>query len=229
MLRALRTGATASLPTIYVNYTMNCTFNMTDAMGKTLTSIPPGAYQILVTSPAPFAAVDLAGINDMTACKGSANFQLTGPGVTLTTTLDDGDSESAFIYGTFLPSSTYTAVDMTQPSVAHFTFTTTATGVASAPVTTPASTTTAAAHPASIIVSAPPKTKGTLTATVGLGGGVKLTAGGKVVTSLHTGRYTFVVTDHSPRRRIRARARCEEVALDHDARVRRPAHARPFA
>ena len=128
--------ADTSLPTLYVNYSMNCTFVMTDESGKTLTSVAPGNYQILVTSPVPFAAVDLAGINDMTACKGSAQFALTGPGVSLTTTLDDGDSDNAFLYATFAPSSTYTAVDNTQPAVAHFSFTTTASGTP-VPVTAP--------------------------------------------------------------------------------------------
>ena len=72
--------ADSSLPTVYVNYTMSCTFTMTDDAGKALTSVAPGSYQILVTSPVPFAAVDLAGINDMTACRGSAQFALSGPG-----------------------------------------------------------------------------------------------------------------------------------------------------
>jgi hypothetical protein len=192
-------AASAGLPTIYVNYTMNCTFGMTDAMGKSLTSIAPGNYQILVTSPVPFASVDLVGINDMTACKGSANFQLTGPGVSLTTTMDDGDSDSAFVYATFQPSSTYTAVDTTQPSVAHLTFTTTATGTASAPPTTPAST-TAAPKPASGggVSLLPVITKiGTLTATVSSSGGAKLTRNGNTVTVLGAGTYKIAVTDRS--------------------------------
>jgi hypothetical protein len=191
-------AASANLPTIYVNYTMNCTFGMTDAMGRSLTAIAPGNYQILVTSPVPFASVDLAGINDMTACKGSASFQLTGPGVSLTTTMDDGDSDSAFVYATFLPSSTYTAVDTTQPSVARFTFTTTAGGTASAPATAP-TTTSAVPEPASGGVSLLPVTTkiGKLTATVTLGGGAKLTRNGKAVTVLGAGTYEIAVTDRS--------------------------------
>ena len=202
---AAQAGAaqSANLPTIYVNYTMSCTFGMTDAMGKTLASIPPGAYQILVTSPVPFAAVDLAGINDMTACKGSASFQLTGPGVSLTTTMDDGDSDNAFVYATFQPSSTYTAVDTTQPAVAHFTFTTTATGTATAPATMPTTTTgppkLSAPGSASLLPSLLPPTPkaGKLAGMVTAGGGVKLTLNGKAVSALRAGRYVFTVTDRS--------------------------------
>lgn len=196
--------ASAGLPTIYVNYTMNCTFNMTDAMGKTLTAIVPGNYQILVTSPVPFAAVDLAGINDMTACKGSANFQLTGPGVSLTTTMDDGDSDSAFVYATLQPSSTYTAVDTTQPSVAHFTFTTTATGNASGPATTATSTTTTpkvgnAAGGGVTLLPVITKPGKSLTGTVNSNGGVTLRQDGKTVDVLGAGTYEITVTDKSNR------------------------------
>ena len=195
------TEQAANLPTIYVNYTMNCTFGMTDAMGRALTSISPGPYQILVTSPVPFAAVDLAGINDMTACKGSANFQLTGPGVSLTTTMDDGDSDSVFIYATFLPSSTYTAVDTTQPSVARLMFTTTATGPVSTQATTTTTTTISPPKPASSsggVSLLPVITKvGALTATVTSGGGARLMRDGRAVTVLGAGTYKVTVTDES--------------------------------
>ena len=130
--RADSSPPASSLPALYVNYTMNCTFTMTDDAGKTLTSVAPGNYQILVTSPVPFAAVDLSGINDMTACKGFAQFALSGPGVSVTTTMDNGDSDNAVLYATFAPSSTYTAVDNIQPAVAHFSFTTTAADAARA-------------------------------------------------------------------------------------------------
>jgi hypothetical protein len=190
--------ARADLPTIYVNYTMSCTFGMTNAMGKALTSISPGNYQILVTSPVPFAAVDLVGINDMTACKGSASFQLTGPGVSLTTTMDDGDSDNAFIYATFQPNSTYTAVDTLQPSVARYQFTTSATAAATAgtatttlPPPTPGS--------ASASIANPPPAKASLIGTVTADGTVTLTLKGKRFTALHTGWYVVHVTDHDPK------------------------------
>src|SRR5262249_20389801 len=74
-------GARASvLPTLYVNYTMNCTFSISDDSGRTIGSIAPGEYQVLVLTPMVFADVDLSGkpANDMTACKSFVQFQLTG-------------------------------------------------------------------------------------------------------------------------------------------------------
>src|SRR5579884_269074 len=85
-------AARAALPTLYVAYTMNCTFTITDDSGAKVTSIPPGSYQVQVTSPVAFGGVDLSGTNDMTACKGSVQFHLTGPGVSISTTLEDGDA-----------------------------------------------------------------------------------------------------------------------------------------
>jgi hypothetical protein len=206
--RADSSQPASSLPALYVNYTMNCTFTMTDDAGKTLTSVSPGGYQILVTSPVPFAAVDLAGINDTTACKGFAQFALSGPGVSVTTTMDNGDSDNAVLYATFAPSSTYTAVDNIQPAVAHFSFTTTAAAPPSVETTT-ATTTTAqakaptvvggssASAPAAPAVSSPDR--GTLAATVSGTGAVALTDKGKAVTTLRAGRYTIVVIDASRR------------------------------
>ena len=69
------------LPTLYVNYTMNCTFTITGDSGARVTSIPPGNYQVFITTPMVFADVDLTGVFDMTACKSFTQFQLTGPGV----------------------------------------------------------------------------------------------------------------------------------------------------
>src|SRR5262249_31967117 len=88
------------LPTLYVAYTMHCTFAITDDSGRRVASIPPGTYQVLVTTPMVFADVDLSGIFDMTACKGFVQFQLTGPGVNLQTTLQDGDEDKEMLRGT---------------------------------------------------------------------------------------------------------------------------------
>lgn len=209
--RADSSPPASSLPALYVNYTMSCTFTMTDDAGKTLTSVAPGSYQILVTSPVPFAAVDLTGINDMTACKGFAQFALSGPGVSVTTTMDNGDSDNAVLYATFAPSSTYTAVDDIQPAVAHFSFTTTAAETPAPPsvATTAATTTTATKAPTvaggSTASSSPPPAaasspdRGTLAATVSGTGAVTLTDKGRAVTMLRAGRYTIAVADESRR------------------------------
>ena len=200
--------ADSSPPTLFVNYTMDCTFTMTDDWGKTLTSVVPGSYQILVTSPVPFASVDLSGINDMTACKGSPQFALSGPGVSVTTTMDDGGSDTAVLDVTFEPSSTYTAVDDIQPTVAHFSFTTTAGTPPPPSVQTTAATTTtkaptvaggssASSSPTPPAASSPDR--GTLAATVTGTGSVALPYQGKAVTALRAGRYTVAVTDESRR------------------------------
>ena len=135
-------SAQAAKPTIYVNYTIGCTFTITDDSGKAVTAIPAGDYQILVRTPGSFGGVDLSGTYDMTACKGAVDFRLTGPGVSIATTLDDGDGDSDFLYTTFMPSSTYTAVDNHQPTVARATFTTTAASLSSSTATTTTTTTT---------------------------------------------------------------------------------------
>ena len=130
--------ADSVLPTLYVSYTMNCTFTITGDNGARVSSISPGTYQVFVTTPMVFADVDLTGVFDMTACKSFTQFQLTGPGVNLATTLQDGDEDKELMKATFQPSGTYVAVDNNQPTVARVAFTTTATGSAG-PVASPTS------------------------------------------------------------------------------------------
>ena len=40
----------AAMPTLYVVYTMDCTFSIVDDYGKHVNSIPPGTYQIEVST-----------------------------------------------------------------------------------------------------------------------------------------------------------------------------------
>lgn len=188
-------GARAAKPTIYVNYAMSCTFTITDDSGRAVTSIPAGDYQILVRSPVSFGGVDLSGTYDMTACKGAASFQLTGPGVSLTSTMDDGDGDSDFLYATFAPSSTYTAVDTHQPTVARVTFATTTaslSGSTSAGTTTSATTTAELPPVVTRIVAAPP-----LIGLVSPAGKLTLKLKGKPVSNVPHGRYAVLVTDAS--------------------------------
>ncbi len=207
---ALGSSRAATLPTIYVNYTMNCTFTITDDNGRPVTSISPGQYQVLVATPASFGGVDLAGIYDMTACKGSVDFHLTGPGVNLATTLDDGDSDNVLLDGTFQPSATYAATDGNQPTVAHVSFTTTATGPPASPAPAPVPTSTSTTGSSSAGSSSASggaaggktgsaSTGGgmTLLATVGGGGRVTLARSGSPVTTLRSGLYVITVNDRS--------------------------------
>jgi len=192
-------AARAALPTLYVNYTMQCTFTITDDSGKTVTTIAPGTWQIAVSTPGSFGGVDLSGKNDMTACKGSIDFKLTGPGVNLETTLNDGDGSYDMLSGNFAPSSTYVAVDGNQPAVARAQFTTAASGTAtgSAGGSGSGSSGSGSAGSAGGASAGGSVTVGTLSGTVGSTGALKLTFKGKTVTTLKPGKYTVTVVDTS--------------------------------
>ena len=189
-------------PTLYVNYTMGCTFSITDDSGKPVTSIAPGPYQVLVASPADFGSIDLSGINDMMACKGSVHFQLTGPGVSLSTTLDDGDNDQALLQGIFQPSGTYVAQDLTPGASARASFSTTANGTPATP-TVPYSTsgsgkgiTTTPTNTAAGSASTLPL-RGVLDATLSATGKVTLKLAGKPVSTVKAGKYVIAVVDQS--------------------------------
>jgi hypothetical protein len=190
-----RSGAVQ--PTIYVEYTMNCTFAISDDNGRRVTSIPPGTYQVLVTTPMVFADVDLSGIFDMTACKSFVQFQLTGPGVSLSTTLQDGDEDKEMLKATFQPSATYTAQDLNQAGVTRTTFSTQATGSAVAPTGPTSSVSGKGSSQQSLVGSAANPFRGALDAIVYKSGKLSLSRNGKTVSSLKTGRYTFSVDDES--------------------------------
>jgi hypothetical protein len=188
------------LPTLYVVYTMNCTFVINDDAGKRVSSIAPGTYQIYVETPIVFADIDLTGIFDMTACKSFVQFKLTGPGVSLNTTLQDGDEDKELLNATFQPNATYTAVDSNQPSVARATFSTTATGSPSSP-TGPGSTGTSSGSKGTtqkqLVGSAVVPFRGKLAATVDAAGKLALMMKGKSVGTLKSGLYTFTIVDKS--------------------------------
>jgi hypothetical protein len=194
---------TRVLPTLYVDYTMNCTFAITDDAGKRISSIAPGTYQIQIQTPVAFGAVDLSGIHDMTACKSYVQFQISGPGVNLFTTLGDGDSAFWLYTETFLPSGTYTASDQNQPSVARLVFTTAASGSAGAQSGSTSSSTTsgsAKGTPSTDIVGSQANPfRGSLDAIVFKSGKLSLSRNGKVVGFLKSGRWTFSVDDESPK------------------------------
>jgi hypothetical protein len=196
-------AARAALPTLYVNYTMQCTFTITDDSGKAVTSIAPGTWQVAVSTPGSFGGVDLTGRNDMTACQGSIDFKLTGPGVNLETTLNDGDGSYDMLSGTFAPSSTYVAVDGNQPSVARAQFTTAASGtVTGSAGGTSSSSGSGGSGSSGSSSTAGASTGGTVTVgalsgTVGSTGALKLTYKGRSVATLKPGKYTVTVLDTS--------------------------------
>jgi hypothetical protein len=186
------------LPTLYVEYTMNCTFAISDDGGRRVSSIAPGTYQIYVITPTVFGSVDLSGIHDFTACKSFVQFQLTGPGVNAFTTLQDGDEDKDVLKETFRAGSTYTAQDMNQPSVARVVFTTSASGAPTAPNTpyTPstASGSKSATSSGNVGLEVVPF-RGTLDGKVTAAGKLSLSFKGSKVASLEAGRYKIVVDD----------------------------------
>jgi hypothetical protein len=192
-------------PTLYVAYNVNCTFGITDDSGKAISTIPPGSYQIQITTPQVFAEVDLTGIHDMTACQSFVQFQISGPGVNVSTTLQDGDEDYGVLNATFLPGSAYVATDQNQPSVARLSFGTASSGSPVAPPSASGSGTgTGKGSQQTDIVGSKSTTatttatlRGTLDATVSTKGMPKLTFKGKVVTTLAAGRYTISVVDQS--------------------------------
>ena len=192
-----------ALPTLYVTYAMNCTFTLTDDSGKRLTSIPPGNYQVDVNTPVLFGYLD----PKLGGCSGDGygyvNFQLTGPGVNLSTTIDAGcETDYLFPPTTFKANATFTAQELSQPSVTRSVFTTLASGSPSTPPTNAYTPTSGKGTTSQDIVGSgiSAAVRGTLTGTVSASGKPTLTSKGKTVSILKPGRYTFVLTDQDPKR-----------------------------
>jgi hypothetical protein len=190
---------TPALPTIYVMYAMNCTFQIVDDKGNPITSIAPGTYQVDVRTPLAFGTVPLAnmGVTDMTACKGFPQFQLTGPGVNLFTTMTAGCEADKTFPETFQANGTYVAVDNNQPTVARAQFSILASGTPIAPAT-PGTPWGGKTQTSTDLVGSG-AVKGTLSGTLGTNGALTLTLSGKAVSKLASGRYTFSVVDKSPK------------------------------
>jgi hypothetical protein len=187
-------------PTLYFNYTMNCTFSVVDDSGNPVTSVAPGQYQIDVRTPVPFGTIP-KNFSDMTACKGMPQFQLTGPGVNISTTLTAGCESDESYPATLQPSATYVAVDLNQPTVARASFTTLASGTPQKITSPYTNTNLGKGTPNQSIVGSAltAATKATLAGTLTPRGAVTLTMKGKPVTKLAPGKYTFAITDKSTR------------------------------
>jgi hypothetical protein len=202
-----RAGGTPALPTLYVQYTMNCTFGIFDDQGHPVSSIAPGSYQVEVETPVMFKLVRPGGVstdniaaNDFTGCKGWVQFQLTGPGVNIFTTLDSGcDAFLILPEQTFKPNSTYTAQDLNQPTVARASFSTLATGTPVAPKSPYGTTSGKGTLQQDLVGSESGKSaiKGTLTGALTPRGTLTLSSKGKLVSIVKAGRYKFAITDQS--------------------------------
>jgi len=193
----------SGVPSLYAVYTMNCQFSLVDDSGNKVTSIAPGTYQVVVSTPVMFKLVDNQySATDFTGCKGYVQFQLAGPGVNLATTLDFGCDASYELPGTyFKPNATYTAQDLNQPSVTRTTFSTLASGTPTAPASPYGATTGKGSTQQDVVGSALAATlHGTVAGTLGANGSVTLTTKGKSVSTLRAGRYRFSITDRSTKR-----------------------------
>jgi hypothetical protein len=199
-----RDSGAPALPTLYVVYTMNCTFSIVDDAGKPVTSIAPGTYQVEVSTPIMFKLVRPGGVtvdniapNDFSGCKGWVQFQLTGPGVNLFTTLDTGcDAFLILPQQTFKASSTYTATDLNQPSVARASFSTLASGSPTIPKS-PYGTTSGKGTVQQELVGSAARSavRATLTGALSARAKPTLMNKGKAVSILKAGRYRFAITD----------------------------------
>ncbi len=189
------------LPTLYANGSMNCTFTITNDAGAPVTAVAcSGTYQVAINTPGDFGAVDLSGVYDYTACKGFAQFQMTGPGVNVyTTPRTMATSDFALFTVMLQANSSYVAQDNNQPTVARAVVTTLASGSPSQPATTttnsPTSTSATPAKPAT--TTGTPAVLGSLSGAVSAAGKASLGYKGKPLRTLKSGRYTITVTDSS--------------------------------
>jgi len=202
------TTTTARIPTLYVMYAMNCTFTFENDQGQTVTSIPPGAYEVDVRTPVAFGTVPLLGSTDLTACHGAPMFQMTGPGVNLFTNMTAGCSVDLLFPETFQPGASYTAEDLNQPSVTKTTLSIATSGSAQTP--TPITVSGAKGETQQQLIGSLANTSGavkaTLIATLEANGKLTLTLKGKTVTTLPAGKYKFSITDKDPKGSFTLRA-----------------------
>ncbi len=184
-----------------ITYQPNCTLTVaidggpsmdsTGATAPTSATIPPGPYQVSIRTPLPDNTWDTS------VCQ-YGTISMSGPGISYGMAFGSPlGPYSATVNMTFQPASSYTIVDANHPTQ-PITFTTTATGSSSSllpPV--PASTASGASTQSSLVGSDIVPFRGSVDATVAGSAGPTVTTGGKPITTVKTGRYTFVVKDES--------------------------------
>jgi len=195
VVAAAASGTVPGIPTIYVEYSPNCTFTMSVDPGTPVTAtsppgptLPPGTYQIQVLMANPSS-----GYSCVTPV-----FTLSGPGVNSVTTFPNESLIDNHVLPALRPSSTYTAEEASSPATTRGFFTTAATG-SSASLLTPSpgtSTTKGGTTQPDLIGSSVLPYRGRLSASVGARG-PSLLLDGKAVRSLKAGRYAVAVTDTS--------------------------------
>jgi hypothetical protein len=203
---AARGGAsTAALPSLYVNYNMQCHFTMSLDSGAGVSAgsaIPYGTYQLVVSTPIPFSD-GLGGCDFI-------NFSMTGPGVNYSTQLGQGDGTQEVTTQTFAAGSSYTATDNTVAPGTTITFSASNTPVSGASSSSGSSSSSSSGSSKGSSGSQSPlgtaaggssstslKFVGNLTGSVSAAGKLTLTFKGKPVASLAQGQYKLKVTDKS--------------------------------
>ena len=190
-------AASLAAPELVLAYTAGNTLQLVVG-GATVSSdspqaqIPYGPYQVVVID------------NASDTTDPAHMFQLLGPGIQLGTDLQQGDDKSEIYSETLGANSTYTFSDRALPALAPIVFRTTGTPVS--PVAAqPVPTTTSGAGSTGHSSNSGPvgssvatgQLRGTLQATVGAGGALRLTSRGKAVTTLKAGKYRLAVVDKS--------------------------------
>jgi hypothetical protein len=185
-------GAQGAFPSLYVDYkTEDCTIRFTNDAGANVTTLAPGTYQIVITTSDPYGV--FGQTEGLRACRGFVQFRLTGPGVSVYTTLDYGDGASEVYSATFQPGATYTLQDDGNIAGTRRSIIVAASGSASL-----APTTSSKSSP-----SAGSTVRGALHGIVAHSGKLSLRRNGKAVTTLKSGRYTFSVDDQSTKHGFR--------------------------
>jgi hypothetical protein len=200
MAAGLSAGAAkAVLPTIYVNYNAtNCTFAVTNDAGTAIGSPAPGAYQIDISTHDPYG-LGGGSPGNLQNCTGYVQFQMTGPGVNLSTTLDYGDATAELDSITLQAGGSYTMLDNNNPSASRFSFTAAATGSAGSVASgSSGGKSTGSSSQASPVGTATKLVnRGALSATLSATGKVSLKRAGKAVVSIKSGIYKLTVSDKS--------------------------------
>jgi hypothetical protein len=195
------TAADPAVPSIYVNYHVDCTFTITVEGGTTVTAssppgptIPPGPYVFQVFMPNPPEGT-YGRLCEM------PRFRFSGPGAGGQIEFDGEELHDDTLRPVLQPSSTYVAEDANAPTQTRKVFTTAASGSSSAllgPAAPPSSGGKGDAH-TELVGSAILRYRGRLAATVGAAGKATLTRGGRSVVSLKAGRYDIRVDDPTAR------------------------------
>src|SRR4029078_12677919 len=166
--------------------------------GATVPQVAPSIYsQVVVATPSPFAGIYHPGANDLVGCNGNVKFHLSGPGVSVTTTLDGGDGAYEVFSVKFEAGASYSIQDDTNVNGTRRTLV--ASASAPAPTSGGHTTTEPTSKPAPKPTPVDRTLRGTLAGSVATTGKLALTLKNKAVTTLRSGRYKLTVLDETGR------------------------------